>query len=302
MGNMDSARREEAWKQFWAREQTASVHAIVSSEWSAISEAQFKAWGGFADGLATDAHVLDVATGSGKLLEILRAWRSDLTAVGVDIAERLPVAPHGIELIGGISMEKLPFQADAFDAVVSQFGFEYGDAAAAAEEILRVLRPEGRIGLMVHRGDGPILAHNRRREEQIRWVKDDNALFARVLSLLPADNSLARDAIELAQALAQQGAQQFGQGSAAWEIPEAVRRTLILGPRASRERLLESLALISDQADNELGRISSLAQACANADDRENLLASFRSAGREAVSTVAIQLPGEHPFADLVIL
>lgn len=199
-------------------------------------------------------------------------------------------------------MESLPFENAQFDAAVSQFGFEYGDTDATSEEVLRVVKPGAPIGLMIHRGDGPILAHNLRRQEQIVWIKDDNALFDRVFELLPEGDTLAEEAVAFAQKLAKDGASRFGQGSVAWEIPEAVRRTLLLGANGAREKLVGTLELIAEQAEGELGRIQSLAKACAHADDRQALLAGFEKHNRRPIETVSVRLPDDAAFADLIII
>ena len=299
---MDRAEKEEVWKSFWQRERSASSPAIVSTQWNAISKAQFDAWADFAEKIEPGARVIDFATGAGKLPKLLRAARPDLKITGIDIANPLPDAGEGIELIGGVVMEDVPFADDSFDVAVSQFGFEYGDCPTVSAEMLRVLRSGGKIGLMVHRGDGPILAHNRSREAQIRWVKEEQDLFARVRAMLPEDNGLAQDAMELARDLAARGHQRFGPGSAAWELPEAVRRALEFGAGGSRRKLLETLQLIDEQSNDELGRIQSLAEACAAADDRHALLAGFFEHGRSIMSTHPVSLPGEVPFAALITL
>lgn len=298
---MDEKRKEEVWKDFWNRQRQTTSPAVVSAEWNAISKAQFESWANFAEQIPQNARVLDIATGSGKVPLMLRHIRPDLELTGIDLADPLPPAPRSVRLIGGIAMTDLPFDDSSFDAVVSQFGFEYGNTEAAAEEILRVLRPGGRIGLMVHRGDGPILAHNRKREEQIRWVKEEQELFHKINSLIPKTGTLAPDALHFAASVAAEGKDRFGTGSVGWEIPEAVRRTLELGPRGSREKLLGTLKMIEEQSENELGRIESLAQACATADARESLLQVFVRSGRMPIMN-PVRVADEAAFADLIIL
>ena len=299
---MDKAHKEDVWKAFWERQRTAQTPGVLSQEWNAIGRAQFDAWADFAADVPPGAKVLDLATGYGKLPQILRAVRDDISVVGVDIAEPLPPAGDGVELLGGVSMEALPFDDGSFDAVVSLFGFEYGDSRATAKEALRVLRKGGPIGLMVHRGDGPILAHNRKREEQLDWAIGENDLFAKTRALLPAEHGPADEAVAFAADLAAEGQRRFGNGSVGWELPESVRRTLLLEPRGSRSKLIETLSLIEEQAANERGRIASLAQACAAADERESLLAGFTLAGRDLRKTEPLALPGEQAFADLLTL
>lgn len=297
---MDKAQKEEVWKTFWRKEQASAGPSVVSNQWNPITKAQFEAWTTFAERVPHQSTVIDIATGAGKVPAMLYEVRPDLRITGIDIAERLPTSFENVRLVGGVSMNNLPFDDDNFDVAISQFGFEYGDTQAAAAEIVRVLKPGGRIGLMVHRGDGPILAQNRHRREQLRWVNDENELFARVHGLLPADNCLAPEAINLAEKLARRGEEHFGPRSVAWEVCEAVRRTLLLGPTNKREILTGALGSIKQELLGEISRINSLEDACAAADDRKILLAGFREYQREPVSTIAINLPGENPFADLI--
>ena len=297
---MNRAQTEEVWKTFWRNEQASAAPSVVSNQWNPLTRAQFDAWSTFAKRLTPKSTVIDIATGAGKVPAMLHTVRPDLRITGIDIAERLPTLSENVRLVGGVSMDDLPFDDGNFDVAISQFGFEYGDTQAAAAEIVRVLKPGGRIALMVHRGDGPILAQNRHRREQLRWVNDENELFARVHALLPADNCSAPEAINLAEKLARQGEERFGQRSVAWEVCEAARRTLVLGPTNKREILMDALGSIKRELLGEISRIDSLEDACAAADDRKILLAGFRKHHREPIATIAINLPGENPFADLI--
>ena len=299
---MDKERKEKVWTAFWNQQRQSNPPAVVSAEWNAISRAQFLAWTDFAAPLPQGARVLDIATGSGKVPLMLQGSRPDLALTGIDIAQPLPDPGHGIRLVGGVSMDALPFDDHSFDVGVSQFGFEYGESGTTGTEMLRVLEEGGPIGLMLHRGDGPILAHNRRREEQIRWVRQERRIIETTRKLLPDEGVVAREAQALAASVAQEGREKFGADSVAWEIAEAVRLTLELAPRGTRQQLLATLAAIEEQSDNELGRIASLTNACASADDRSKLLAPFMDAGRGVVDVREIGLPGEPPFADLITL
>ncbi|MXO47163.1 methyltransferase domain-containing protein [Erythrobacter vulgaris] len=299
---MDRVEKEKAWKAFWERQQSSTAGSVVSSGPDPITRAQFDAWADFSAHLKQGARVLDLGTGGGKLAKILLQARPDLSIVGIDLSSPLPAAPDGIELIGGISMENLPFPDSHFDAAVSQFGFEYGDTDLISDEILRVVKTGSSIGLMVHLGGGPILAHNLKRKEQILWVKVKKGLFDYVKEMLHDEDSDRQAAIGLAQNMAVDGAARFGKGSVAWELPEAVRRTLIMAQGGAHENLVATLDLISDQAEAELGRIASLADACAAADNREHLLVGFQRQGRLPIETVSVRLPGEPAFAELIIM
>lgn len=103
--------------------------------------------------LKTDERVLDVAAGNGNAT--LAAARRGCIVTSTDYvgsllergaerarAERLEVAFQAADV------EALPFADAGFDAVVSTFGVMFApDHARSAAEMLRVVRPGGRIGL-----------------------------------------------------------------------------------------------------------------------------------------------------------
>ena len=104
--------------------------------------------------LATGQHVLDVACGTGVLTrEVKTRIGASGKAVGLDCNEgMLTVARDkdgGIEWQHGRA-EQLPFEDDAFDAVVSQFGLMFfDDRAAGLREMWRVLRSGGHLAVAV---------------------------------------------------------------------------------------------------------------------------------------------------------
>lgn len=103
--------------------------------------------------------VLDLATGTGWSSRLAAARGARVT--GVDIAADLLAAARqraeeeGLDIDYQIGdAESLPFEHDAFDAVVSTFGIMFASRPeAAASELARVTRPGGRIGLAVWQSD-----------------------------------------------------------------------------------------------------------------------------------------------------
>jgi ubiquinone/menaquinone biosynthesis C-methylase UbiE len=103
--------------------------------------------------LRFDERVLDVAAGNGNVT--LAAARRGCQVVSTDYvpalldrgAERARAERLEVEFCFA-DAEDLPFEDASFDAVLSTFGVMFApDHAAAAQELVRVCRPGGRIGL-----------------------------------------------------------------------------------------------------------------------------------------------------------
>jgi SAM-dependent methyltransferase len=93
--------------------------------------------------------VLDAGCGTGGLLARLLVERPDLHAVGLEWAERASrraADKSGAPVVRG-SVNTLPFAAACFDAVIAADLLCHGavDPAQALAELLRVLRPGGRL-------------------------------------------------------------------------------------------------------------------------------------------------------------
>ena len=107
-----------------------------------------------AAGVKPGDRVIDVACGTGALtLAAAERAGSGGAVVGLDAnPDMLVVArrkPAGIEWIEATA-EALPMPDQSFDAVVSQFGMMFFDRPPAAlSEMMRVLRPGGRLAVAV---------------------------------------------------------------------------------------------------------------------------------------------------------
>jgi SAM-dependent methyltransferase len=119
--------------------------------------ALFQPWSGIvarAADIGPGQKVLDVACGTG-VLAIAAAERVGISGsvTGLDAsAEMLAVARRKVTPIQWCEgrAESLPFDNDHFDAVVSQFGLMFFERPAdALREMMRVLRPGGRLAVAV---------------------------------------------------------------------------------------------------------------------------------------------------------
>lgn len=107
-------------------------------------------------------HVLDVATGTGWTARCVAARGATVTGIdlGTDLIEAARAAAADARLkidfrVG--DAEKLPFEDQSFDAVISTCGVMFvRNPEAAAAELARVCRKGGRIGLTTWPADGTI--------------------------------------------------------------------------------------------------------------------------------------------------
>ena len=155
-----------------------------------------------AAGVSAGDRVLDVACGTGNAA--LAAAGRGATAVGVDAAADLVelATRRGQGLDGDVrfvvgDVLDLPVEDASFDAVVSVFGVIFApDPGRAAAEVLRAVRPGGRIALTSWVPDGPIDAIGR-----LLWS---------AVSAPPSDPPRWGDAAWAAQLLTRHGARDVG--------------------------------------------------------------------------------------------
>ncbi|HET9739812.1 MAG TPA: class I SAM-dependent methyltransferase [Solirubrobacteraceae bacterium] len=111
-------------------------------------------------GISAGQRVLDVATGTGNVA--IRAAEAGADVVALDLtpenfeAGRREAAARGVELdwVEG-DAAALPFGDGEFDVVTSSLGVIFaGDHQAVADELLRVCRPGGTIGMINFTPDG----------------------------------------------------------------------------------------------------------------------------------------------------
>lgn len=141
-----------------ARQQTAwssGNYAIVGSTIQIVGEQLAEAMD-----LRAGMKVLDVAAGNGNVtLACARRW---CEVTSTDYVDALLEQGRARAKLEGFAIEfrhadaeQLPFADDTFDAAVSTFGVMFSpDQGKAAAEMLRVVRPGGRIGMANWTPDG----------------------------------------------------------------------------------------------------------------------------------------------------
>jgi SAM-dependent methyltransferase len=139
-------------QQVWSAGDFAKVGALVAPVSENLAEAV---------DMSPGDRVLDVACGSGNAA-IAAARRTWGDVVGLDFVpallaharERAAAEGMKIEFVEG-DAQKLPFDDGSFDTVLSVFGAMFApDQEQTAAELLRVCRPDGRIGMCNWTPDG----------------------------------------------------------------------------------------------------------------------------------------------------
>ena len=149
-------------------------------------------WREFFGSLGDCARILDVGTGNGPIpliaREVATAAGRRFTIHATDLARIDPVrdVADGKRLFEGITFhpevatERLPFDADSFDAVSGQYAIEYSAMDDALDELRRVLGPGGRAQFVLHH-DQSVIARNARETVRLsQLVLEDTLLFRRM--------------------------------------------------------------------------------------------------------------------------
>lgn len=292
---MSDGHKSLAWADFWREDQSARGGGCLATAGGELAASQSALWQDFADSLPKKARVLDLGTGDGIVLRHMASRRSDLRLTGVDSAPFLPPAKGRIRLQPNVAMEELPFAAASHDAVVSQFGYEYGDTSRAAAEVRRVLADGGRFLFLVHRADGPVVAHNQRRAAALRWAAMESGLLDKARTVATARRTLPLPTpASFAEAVGE-AAGRFGRDSVAAEIAQAVMQSL--GPGLGPQESLAALAEIERRAKGELMRLEALAVAARDDAGAAALAEELRAVDLDAQPPGTIANRSGEPYA-----
>ena len=100
-------------------------------------------------GIRPGRDVLDLAAGTGKFTRLLEPFGARLlVAEPVDGMRNLLVRTSPEVSVVSCTAELMPFRAASLDAITVAQAFHWFDAAVTLEECARVLRPDGRLGLV----------------------------------------------------------------------------------------------------------------------------------------------------------
>lgn len=183
--------RRGAWTGYWA---AGASHSCTGTYGETYGGTIAQYWMAVFAGLSPGDRVLDLATGNAVLARMLLQAHplSDISCIGVDLSpvvpawpDALPVAQRSrIEIRGGVDLARLPFEDGTFDLVTSQYGFEYCDSPAALSELARVLRPDGRVAMVLHHAEGRPAWLAAREIDHLDWLLAPSGFLDAVETLL----------------------------------------------------------------------------------------------------------------------
>lgn len=182
---VDSPNRSAAhWSQYWATGALTSLPQDFAFNYDGEVRAF---WHEQFETLPESGRMLDICTGNGPIALLAAGWAAqhkraiDITAVDAavvhpeQIASRRPAEAgliQTIRFLGETSVEALPFEAESFDLVTSQYGLEYCRIDAAAQELSRVLRPGGRLAILAHEASSDLLETMRAEQREYRALDE----------------------------------------------------------------------------------------------------------------------------------
>jgi ubiquinone/menaquinone biosynthesis C-methylase UbiE len=193
------------------------------------------AWVAFFSTLPDGARILDVGTGNGVVAMIAaetarateRNWEIHATDLAqIDPMRDVPDAARRLASISfhpGVPTERLPFDAESFDAVSGHYALEYTDTTAALAEIQRVMKPGGNAQFIVHHADSMLVRSARLSLDDGELVLGQTKIFRRLHKLVTMENAVPgttervtaelREAIQVLKAALRATQQLMGPGS-----------------------------------------------------------------------------------------
>lgn len=185
--------RRRSWSQYW---QHGALHSLTGSLSGQLhSHAILDFWRLQFSTLGRHDRVLDIGTGNGFLPWLLT--RTPLDGMpqvdAIDLADVRPTwlselddaVRSRLHLHSAVAAEALPFPDDTFDLVVSQYGFEYADQPIATREVARVLKPGGRVALVMHAAGSVLHGTALAEQQHCRTLLDDIRIHEALRQLAP---------------------------------------------------------------------------------------------------------------------
>lgn len=307
----------DEWSRFWERGTLTTFEGHFGENYDA--EIRDFWWTQFAQ-LEDGAAIVDLATGNGALALLAARYAREhgrgFAITGVDSAAIDPARLRAawpaladdfdvVHLQGGTPLESTGLADGSADLVVSQYGFEYGDTAAGSREAGRILRPGGRLAMILHHEDSAILSQAREGLAQVALCLQQENLLDQARRMIKLFRALkpgrgrgglnwspgalkVREDLVAAAARLERHARQpevraKDAGFIEFLLPSVMR--LLEQSRGLEPRVIEeALAAMEREAESYRLRMADLASAARNQAGMQQICTELAQAGLEAIS------------------
>lgn len=174
------------WDRYWQANRIASCAGRPGENYKPelLSD-----WRIFFQTLSDGARILDLCTGNGAIplvaVEVARQTGRLFHVTAVDKANIAPAqfipdyreALSKINFIGSTDVSTMQCDEASFDAITSQYGIEYTDLGRVPDQLVRLLKPNGRFRAVVHAQEGITVAAARCDILDCRYLLQESHLF-----------------------------------------------------------------------------------------------------------------------------
>ncbi|WP_414830211.1 class I SAM-dependent methyltransferase [Alteromonas sp. H39] len=287
------------WTDYWLQGHLTSFGDDIKSNYTGTL---FSKWQDFFESFKDEALVVvDIGTGNGALIDIAvnEVECQEPTFIGVDYANLkigANLTQSNVSFLPNTPAEKLPFDDNSVDVVVSQFGIEYSDLTKSIPEVERVLKEHGRVQWVMHDRNSSIVKPNSQIFDAIIALQEDNGPLNILRQLI---NALAKFGPQSVQAencrnalnsSIQQVASSNQQGLYGTNFPSFLKA--VMNPSVKFKDKKQMLKLFEKEMKGQFERLQDLLEASLNSADKTKLIEALEQAGFDNINGEAINQDG----------
>ena len=187
---MEIKNNNQHWNDYWSQGHKTSFGSAFTNCYEGVIKAT---WLQYFKTLKSNSKVLDLCTGNASLLRIAKSCLNEdnnIHFTGVDYADINTsdgfAKLSNINLMFNVNIEQLPFEADSFDYVISNFGIEYSNLNKSLAEASRVLIIGGKLELVCHCYDSTIINSNANELAMLNLMLSEGNVLDNLKALIKA--------------------------------------------------------------------------------------------------------------------
>jgi len=170
------------WSQYWSK---GSLTTFVGNFDRGYDGDLKNFWISIFERFVVDERVLDLGTGNGALIELIATFAEDtrktFMVTGLDYADIEHLKDKTYSRIStkfypNTCIENTGLEANSYDHIISQFGFEYSDLEKSIPEIARILRSKGTLTLVMHSLDSSLISESAEHLKQVNYCLDSKSI------------------------------------------------------------------------------------------------------------------------------